>query len=160
MTTALYFPLVGIQVLIFVIYFTGLSALSYCISHWITHQDTSSWNTIRQIRASRLLVFAVFVDSWLFIFSSGILIFGLGLETSPSVCGFAINLCVVFLWVFKMAHIFPIDRESPYRVAFKYGTQHSPPQVQNLHYLSNHDLSLLHPHHYDGHWAQTLHSGK
>ncbi|KAL0059010.1 hypothetical protein AAF712_014279 [Marasmius tenuissimus] len=38
----------------------------------------------------------IFLDSWLFVFSSGLLIFGIGLETTPTACRSAILICVAF----------------------------------------------------------------
>ncbi|KAJ3505709.1 hypothetical protein NLJ89_g7273 [Agrocybe chaxingu] len=44
----------------------------------------------------RLSVILMFCDSWLFMLSSGILVFGVGLEYSKAVCTTAIYLCIFF----------------------------------------------------------------
>jgi len=50
--------------------FIGLTVLSHCLSRCIVSEDLSTWSSIRQIRWTRLLILLVFVDSWLFLFSS------------------------------------------------------------------------------------------
>jgi len=42
------------------------------------------------------VVFAIYIDSWLFVFATAILQFGLGVDSALSVCEAAILLCLVF----------------------------------------------------------------
>lgn len=50
----------------------------------------------------RLSVILVFCDSWLFMMSSGILVFGIGLEYSDDVCIAAVYLCILFYSTSKL----------------------------------------------------------
>ncbi|KAK7442004.1 hypothetical protein VKT23_016282 [Stygiomarasmius scandens] len=111
MPSALDFPHPSVQALICGTYFIGLTVLSHCLSRCIVSEDLSTWTSIRQIRWTRLLILLVFVDSWLFLFSSGILVFGLGLETSNIACAFGIYLCVLFYSTSKLLiYFFLIER--------------------------------------------------
>lgn len=60
----------------FVLYLTdcdsGLSLLGHCISRRFLLEDINSWGSIRQIAWPRLCILLLFVDSWLFLASSGL----------------------------------------------------------------------------------------
>jgi hypothetical protein len=43
-----------------------------------------------------LVVFAIFIDSWMFVFLTALLRYGLGINTSYGLCSSAIYLCLVF----------------------------------------------------------------
>ncbi|KAF5363225.1 hypothetical protein D9758_008385 [Tetrapyrgos nigripes] len=105
MDTGLSFPSQTIQALVCLVYFIGLSAISHCVSHRF---PTGNWRHIPWIR---WLNFCVFVDSWLFTFTSGLLIFGIGLETSLNVCRSGIFLCIIFYASTKaLLYIFLIEK--------------------------------------------------
>ncbi|THV07285.1 hypothetical protein K435DRAFT_959880 [Dendrothele bispora CBS 962.96] len=111
MTTGLYFPSVGIQVFICSVYFLGLTAVSHCFSRRFANEDVSSWTSIRQISWPRFLILLVFIDSWCFLFASGVVIFGIGLETSIYTCRSGIFLCIVFYASSKaLLYVFLIEK--------------------------------------------------
>ena len=51
-----------------------------------------------------LVVFATYIDSWLFVFATAILQFGVGVDSALPVCGAAILLCLVFYVTTKVRH--------------------------------------------------------
>ncbi|KAL0574017.1 hypothetical protein V5O48_007939 [Marasmius crinis-equi] len=105
---AVVFPSVGLQVLSSLIYFLGLSILAHCLSRRVLNTWTTS---LKEISWPRLLVLLVFLDSWLFVFSSGILIFGVGLETSMQACTTAIAICIVFYGSSKiLIYLFLVEK--------------------------------------------------
>ncbi|KAK1216013.1 hypothetical protein PQX77_021363 [Marasmius sp. AFHP31] len=81
------FSNVGLQVLSSLIYLLGLTTLAHCISRRLLTSWSSHWLSF--------LVLMIFVVSWLFLFSSGMLVFGVGLETTTAACHGAIVTCVV-----------------------------------------------------------------
>ncbi|KAL0066673.1 hypothetical protein AAF712_006276 [Marasmius tenuissimus] len=89
------FSSVGYQVLSSLIYFFGLTILTACASRRLPGSFRSMAD-IREISLGRLLVFLIMVDSWLFLFSSGLLVFGIGMETYKGVCEAGPLLCVFF----------------------------------------------------------------
>ncbi|KAF9041093.1 hypothetical protein BDZ89DRAFT_944749 [Hymenopellis radicata] len=105
------FPSVGAQVVSSLIHFLGVSLLSHCLSRRIALERLVSYRAIFQIPWPRLCLILVFLDSWLFLFSSGILIFGVGLELQESVCSAAIHLCIAFYSTSKLLiYAFLIER--------------------------------------------------
>lgn len=89
------FPTVGFQVLSSLIHFLGLTVLTHCLSRRIQHESLT-WHGLSTMPWPRLSVILMFLDSWLFLFSSGVLLFGVGLESSPPVCTVAIYLNILF----------------------------------------------------------------
>ncbi|KAH8831608.1 hypothetical protein DL96DRAFT_840239 [Flagelloscypha sp. PMI_526] len=90
------FQSTGLQVFSCAIYLLGVSILSHCLSRRIAVEDWSSWAAIREMKWARMCIILLFVDSWLFLVSSAMLIFGVGLELNRLVCATAIYLCVAF----------------------------------------------------------------
>ncbi|KAF5384050.1 hypothetical protein D9757_006968 [Collybiopsis confluens] len=95
------FPSKGFQVLSCFIYITGVSILAHCLSRRIS-TERWTWSEIKEISWSRLCVLLVFFDSWLFLFTSCILVFGIGLESDKIVCALGIYLCVLFYATSKL----------------------------------------------------------
>ncbi|KAH7014267.1 uncharacterized protein B0I36DRAFT_389218 [Microdochium trichocladiopsis] len=62
------------------------------------------------ILATLTIVFAIFLDSWLFVFVSAILKFGVGLGTSFGICQGAILLCLVCYVTTKLIYIFLVEK--------------------------------------------------
>ena len=59
----------------------------------------------RELHAeSETVIFAIYVDSWLFVFATAILQFGIGVDSALSVCGAAILLCLVFYVTTKVGY--------------------------------------------------------
>ncbi|KAJ8090016.1 hypothetical protein PM082_018595 [Marasmius tenuissimus] len=91
------FPSVGLQAFCSILHLLGLSLLSHCLSRRVYTEGLGhSWGSIRQLTWSRLCILLIFLDSWLFMFTSGILIFGIGLETDRRACQAGILTCVAF----------------------------------------------------------------
>ncbi|ESK93166.1 hypothetical protein Moror_1102 [Moniliophthora roreri MCA 2997] len=105
------FPSAGLQVLTCMIYLCGLSVLSHCLSRRILSVGLNSWKAFTEIPWPRLCIVLVFVDSWFFLFSSALVIFGIGLETSLVVCATAIYLCAVFYCTSKVfVYLFLLEK--------------------------------------------------
>lgn len=96
------FPSQGVQVLSAIIHTLGASILAHCFSRRFLQIDCSSLSALAKLTWPRLCVLFVFLDSWLFLFSSGILIFGIGLETNVRVCSSGIFLCIAFYTTSKV----------------------------------------------------------
>ncbi|KAJ7593380.1 hypothetical protein C8J56DRAFT_1045839 [Mycena floridula] len=105
------FPSVGKQALSSLIHFLGVSILTHCLSRRIAAEDLTSMSGLSQLSWPRACIILVFLDSWLFIFSSGVLIFGVGLELHHSVCTTAVGICVIFYATSKLLiYAFLIER--------------------------------------------------
>ncbi|KAJ7890457.1 hypothetical protein B0H14DRAFT_2497089 [Mycena olivaceomarginata] len=89
------FPSTGLQILSSLIHFLGITILTHFISRSVAAENLS-WKALSRLTWPRLCTLIVFLDSWLFLFASGILIFGVGLETHQAVCSAGIYLCIVF----------------------------------------------------------------
>ncbi|KAJ6581571.1 hypothetical protein B0H19DRAFT_512771 [Mycena capillaripes] len=92
----LLFPSTGLQCLSALIHFLGITVLTHFLSRRLAAENLGSWNALSRLRWPRLCTLIVFLDSWLFLFASGILIFGVGLETHKTGCSAGIYLCIVF----------------------------------------------------------------
>ncbi|KAF8216579.1 hypothetical protein K438DRAFT_1703578, partial [Mycena galopus ATCC 62051] len=90
------FPSSGMQTLSALIHFFGVTILTHFLSRSLAVENLSSRNTFSLLTWPRLCTLLIFLDSWAFLFSSGILIFGVGLETDAAVCEAGIYLCIVF----------------------------------------------------------------
>ncbi|KAF9533889.1 hypothetical protein CPB83DRAFT_413614 [Crepidotus variabilis] len=95
MSNPISFPNPGFQVFIALLHFFGLTMISHCISRRIQYENLT-FSGIKAMPWPRLSVILMFCDSWLFLISSGTLVFGVGLEYSPAVCTIAIYLCIFF----------------------------------------------------------------
>ncbi|KAF5346170.1 hypothetical protein D9758_009922 [Tetrapyrgos nigripes] len=124
MTTGLAFPSVGLQTLVCLVYFFGITIISHCVSRRIPRDN------YRHTPWIRWLILSVFVDSWLFLFISGLLIFGIGMETSSSVCMTGIFLCIVFYASTKvLLYVYLIEKV---RVVW---ARHNTPRLQSPIYM-------------------------
>ncbi|KAF9004074.1 hypothetical protein BDQ17DRAFT_1241723 [Cyathus striatus] len=95
MASSMLFPSVGLQVLSSLIHLLGLTVLTHCISRRVQHESLT-WHGLSTMPWPRLSVIMMFCMSWLFLFSSGILLMGVGLELNVAVCTAAIYLCIIF----------------------------------------------------------------
>ncbi|KAI0047747.1 hypothetical protein FA95DRAFT_1189156 [Auriscalpium vulgare] len=108
---SLRFPSEGMQVLSAIVHFLGVSILTHCLSRRLASDDFSSLQSVVQTSWARLCIVLVFLDSWLFLFLSGILIFGVGLETKNAVCSASIYLCIAFYATSKiLIYFFLIEK--------------------------------------------------
>ena len=86
-------PSVGTNVLSAIIHLLGVTILTHLISRRTILRGNL---TLRDVSWPRICVLLIFVDSWLFILSSGILILGPGLERNDVSCSMGIFLCIIF----------------------------------------------------------------
>lgn len=86
------FPSMGMHILSALIHLLGVSVLSHIISRRLISSDGS----LRHASWPRIAILIVFVDSWLFLFTAGVLILGAGMEHSSATCSLGIYLCIVF----------------------------------------------------------------
>ncbi|KAF9065062.1 hypothetical protein BDP27DRAFT_78974 [Rhodocollybia butyracea] len=111
MTQSPGFSSASMQLISFLIQFLGMTVLTHCISRRLAGERFSSFSNIVYTPWPRLCLLLVLLDSWLFVFSSGILIFGIGLEFSSAVCSAAIIHCVSFYATSKiLVYFYLIER--------------------------------------------------
>ncbi|KAJ7285256.1 hypothetical protein C8J57DRAFT_1053105 [Mycena rebaudengoi] len=104
------FPTPELQVLSCLIHFLGLAAITYIISIKSV-EDLSSWKALSRMTWPRICVFLALLDSWFFLCTSGILIFGLGLDGDSAVCTSGIYICILFYSTSKMLiYLFLIEK--------------------------------------------------
>ncbi|KAJ8072881.1 hypothetical protein PM082_016440 [Marasmius tenuissimus] len=107
---SLFFPSISLQVLSSLIFFLGVTIVTHCLSRRLATVDFSL-SGILELPWSRLCLLLVFIDSWLFLFTSGVLTFGVGLEVSHAVCDAAINICITCYSTSKLLiYLFLIER--------------------------------------------------
>ncbi|KAK0446248.1 hypothetical protein EV421DRAFT_1933292 [Armillaria borealis] len=108
---SLVFPSVGVQLLSSLVFFIGVATLTHCLSRRTLTEDLSTWKFAIRIPWPRLCILLIFLDSWLFLFSSGVLTFGVGLETHATICAVAIYICVFFYSTSKfLVYCFLIEK--------------------------------------------------
>ncbi|KAI0645571.1 hypothetical protein C8Q79DRAFT_910990 [Trametes meyenii] len=90
------FPSVGMEVLSAVIHLFGISTLAFLLAKKIRWADISSRQALLRMTWPRLLVVLNIVDSWLFLFSTGLLVNGTGMELNQTVCMLGIINCIAF----------------------------------------------------------------
>ncbi|KIK55074.1 hypothetical protein GYMLUDRAFT_248881 [Collybiopsis luxurians FD-317 M1] len=105
------FSSVGMQLLSALITFFGMTILTHCVSRRLARERLSSLSDLVDTPWPRLCLLLVLLDSWLFIFSSGILVFGIGLQFNHAVCSAAILLCIAFYATSKLlVYLYLIER--------------------------------------------------
>lgn len=87
------FPSVGMHVLSASIHLIGVTVLAHLISRRTILRGNFA---LRDISWPRTCVLLILIDSWLFIFTSGILILGFGLEKDELGCSMGILICIIF----------------------------------------------------------------
>ncbi|KIY62462.1 hypothetical protein CYLTODRAFT_426897 [Cylindrobasidium torrendii FP15055 ss-10] len=93
------------------IHFLGVSILTHCFSRRLALERIPTWTSILHVPWPRICLLLVFIDSWLFLFSSGILIFGVGLDVEESICEAGIHFCIIFYSTSKfLIYAFLIER--------------------------------------------------
>ncbi|KAH9892453.1 hypothetical protein C8Q73DRAFT_791514 [Cubamyces lactineus] len=108
---AMRFPSVGLEVLSAVIHLFGVSTLAFLLSKKIHWRDVSSLQAISRIAWPRLLVILNVIDSWLFLFSTGLLVNGTGMELSETVCFLGILNCIIFYATSKiLIYLFLVEK--------------------------------------------------
>jgi len=106
------FPSTRMQVLSAMIHFLGVSFLAHCLSR---RANVGSLSSFFAMSWARICVVLVFVDSWLFLFISGVIIFGVGLEYNLTLCSMAIYLCIacygsskLFIYFFLVERVYVV----------------------------------------------------
>ncbi|KAJ7642698.1 hypothetical protein DFH06DRAFT_1477426 [Mycena polygramma] len=108
---SLVFPSVGLQCLSSLITFLGITVLTHFLSRRLAAENLTSWTAFSRLSWPRLCTLIVLFDSWSFLFASGILIFGVGLETYEAGCSAGIYLCIVFYSSSKLLiYVFLIEK--------------------------------------------------
>jgi len=93
------FPSVGMRILSATIHFLGVTILAHLISRRaIPHKNF----TLKDLSPPWICALLILIDSWLFIFSSGILTLGIGLEKNDESCFTGILLCIIFYGTSKL----------------------------------------------------------
>ncbi|KDQ50001.1 hypothetical protein JAAARDRAFT_142595 [Jaapia argillacea MUCL 33604] len=90
------FPSTGMQILSSIIHLLGVSIIAHCLSRRIAIENLTTMDGFRQISWPRLCIILVFLDSWLFVFMGGLLIFGAGVELHPLACSLGVDICIAF----------------------------------------------------------------
>lgn len=86
-TAAVVFPDHGHQVLSVLVHLLGCSVLAACFARRYS---------ISNMNIAKFCVLAIFVDSWLFVFSAGVVVNGVGTSLNPAACLSGIYLCIFF----------------------------------------------------------------
>ncbi|KAJ7138636.1 hypothetical protein C8R46DRAFT_610593 [Mycena filopes] len=89
------FPSAALQALIAAVHFLGLTILAFFFSRRVLGEPGSG-KMMASMTWPRLCILLVFIDSYLFMFCSGLLIFGVGLQTNNIACGAGVFICVLF----------------------------------------------------------------
>ena len=93
------FPNTEMHALSATIHLLGVTILAHLISRRATLHGNL---TLKDASWPWKCVLLIFIDSWLFIFTSGILILGVGLEENDVSCSMGILLCIVFYGTSKL----------------------------------------------------------
>ncbi|KAJ7472560.1 hypothetical protein FB451DRAFT_1249967 [Mycena latifolia] len=96
------FPSVGLQASSAFLYFTGVTILTFFLSRRVMGEDLSSRQAWARLTWPRICILLVFLDSYLFLFSTGILVFGVGLQLNATACAAGIYLCILFYTTSKL----------------------------------------------------------
>ncbi|PVF91912.1 hypothetical protein CPB86DRAFT_802454 [Serendipita vermifera] len=85
-----------------IVHLLGCSILAFCFSRRLT------W---KHLTLSKICTIAIFLDSWLFVFSGGLVVTGIGMSLNPRACLTGIYLCISFYASSKVfIYIFLADR--------------------------------------------------
>ncbi|KAF8603698.1 hypothetical protein BDV93DRAFT_493259 [Ceratobasidium sp. AG-I] len=124
------FPNQSMQALSSVIHLLGTSLLAFCFSRRTTG-PLLSWETWASMTWPRLCVLLVFLDSWLFLFSTGILIGGAGMSSTSTNCALGIYACIVLYALSKvLIYLFLAEK-----VHVVWGGTHQPRMRSKVYWL-------------------------
>jgi hypothetical protein len=98
-----------------VVHLLGVSVVSHLISRRALVDGVQC--SLKRASWARLCVLIVFIDSYLFLFTTGVLILGIGMATSSVACSLGIYLCIVFYGTSKLfIYLFLSKSRSPLEV--------------------------------------------
>ncbi|KAJ6525958.1 hypothetical protein B0H19DRAFT_1275837 [Mycena capillaripes] len=90
------FPTSALQALTASIHFLGVTILTVFFSRRLLGDGLTTRQAWSRLTWPRICILLVFLDSYLFLFSSAILIFGVGLQMNETACATGIYICVLF----------------------------------------------------------------
>lgn len=91
------FPSVFLQASSAILYFMGVTILTIFLSQRVLAGEQWTRPTL-----PRVCILLVFLDSYLFLFCTGILVFGVGLQLNATACAAGIYLCITFYTTSKL----------------------------------------------------------
>lgn len=94
-----------------VLHLLGVSVVSHLISRRVLVNGAQC--SLRRASWPRLCVLIVFIDSYLFLFTAGVLILGVGMTTSAMACSLGIYLCIIFYGTSKLFIYLFLSKLSP-----------------------------------------------
>ncbi|KAG8999035.1 hypothetical protein FRB94_006455 [Tulasnella sp. JGI-2019a] len=115
------YPNHGFQLLSTTVTLVGLTVLTYCFARRSDYEGVWTFRGLRDLPWARLCVMLIFLDSWAFIFCSGLLIHGAGLSADVTHCSLAIFSCI-FLYAISKLLIYLFLIEKVYIVWAPYGS--------------------------------------
>ncbi|QRV78476.1 hypothetical protein RhiJN_06491 [Ceratobasidium sp. AG-Ba] len=123
------FPNRGMQTLSSFIHLFGCSVLAFCFAR--RSKNLLLWETWAGMSWPRLCIKLVFADSWLFLFSTGVLINGAGMSSNFVSCVLGIYACII-LYAFSkiMIYWFLIEK-----VHIVWGGTHQPRLRSKVYWL-------------------------
>jgi hypothetical protein len=114
-TSSVRWPVISSHVcgLMLYMFYSGVSIVAHCLSRRVAVERLSTLSGLSQLSIARGLLLLILLDSWLFLITGkhealllliapthvnkgGMVIFGVGLESSDFVCSLGIYLCIVF----------------------------------------------------------------
>ena len=107
-----------------IVYLLGVSVVSHLISRRILVDGAQC--SLQPATWPRLCVLIIFLDSYLFLFTSGILILGVGMTASTVACSLGIYLCIVFYGTSKFFIYLFLSEFSPHPADGDCDTIHFP----------------------------------
>ncbi|KAI1487920.1 hypothetical protein F5X96DRAFT_686003 [Biscogniauxia mediterranea] len=87
-----------------------LSIISVSVLSSFLTQRTLTVSSWRRLPFIVWVVYAIFIDSWMFIFVTAILHYGLGFNSDPNVCSAAIFLCLICYVTTKLIYLFLVEK--------------------------------------------------
>ncbi|KZW02625.1 hypothetical protein EXIGLDRAFT_829153 [Exidia glandulosa HHB12029] len=105
------FPSAGLRILSNIIHYLGVSICAYCFARRSSMDKLWTWHGCTALSFAKFCILAVFLDSWVFLTLTGILISGVGLSENFVACDLAIYSCIFAYGVSKIfVYFFLIEK--------------------------------------------------
>ncbi|KAG8865432.1 hypothetical protein FRC20_009837, partial [Serendipita sp. 405] len=102
---------VGLRTLSSVLSLVATTAISYCFAQRAYKVDFFSRRGLSSINVTKWLLLLLFLDSWAFVFLSGVLVNGVGLSLNNTTCSMGILACIIFYCVSKLlTYLFLLEK--------------------------------------------------